>query len=140
MRQSCERIATVLGLREGSGAAPTHNLQQVRVSAVHHESNSPVRETINNYSVPKYAPMPGNAASRNQRGEDGQPSGYKSLREKSPQRDNTYAPDANPVGAKNTSTMVRQSLLDLKERLGQVRREKDAMDRSLHLFDAHNKK
>ena len=32
--------------------------------------------------------------------------------------------------------MVRQSLLDLKERLGQVRREKDAMDKSLFMYDA----
>ena len=33
--------------------------------------------------------------------------------------------------------MVRQSLLDLKERLGQVRRDKDAMDRSLFNFDGN---
>lgn len=35
-------------------------------------------------------------------------------------------------------SMVRQSLLDLKERLGQVRREKDALDRSLFMFDKEN--
>lgn len=32
-------------------------------------------------------------------------------------------------------SMVRQSLLDLKERLGQVRREKDAMEKSFLLYD-----
>lgn len=38
MRQSCERIATVLGLREGGGAAAP-----VDRSSVIHDSNSPVR-------------------------------------------------------------------------------------------------
>lgn len=34
--------------------------------------------------------------------------------------------------------MVRQSLLDLKERLGAVRREKEALDKSLIMFDGQN--
>ena len=79
-------------------------MQQVRASALH-ESNSPVRET-NDYSISNYASMPVNAK-RNQRGEDGQPSaysGYKSLREKSPQRDHaSAAPDESTGRARNTS-------------------------------------
>ena len=31
--------------------------------------------------------------------------------------------------------MVKKSLVDLKERLGKVRREKDAMEKSLFMYD-----
>ena len=44
---------------------------------------------------------------------------------------NNNQADADATATKFASSMVRQSLLDLKERLGQVRREKDAMERSL---------
>ena len=81
-----------------------NNVQQVRASTLH-ESNSPVRET-HDYSVSNYASVPVHAK-RNHRAEDGQPSGYsgyKSLREKSPQRDQTSAAREESTGrAKNTS-------------------------------------
>ena len=32
-------------------------------------------------------------------------------------------------------SMVKKSLVDLKERLGKVRREKDAMEKSLFMYD-----
>lgn len=66
MKKSCERIAQVLGIKD------THNL--------------PERSILNE---PKYSQMENPSKVRAQNStkeEDGQPSGYKSLREKSPAR------------------------------------------------------
>ena len=109
MRQSCDRIAAVLGIREASGQQrPSSNKR----SAAPRDSKSPPRPAMTNFAAvasSDYASMP-TQLSRIPRGDDGQPSAYKSLREKSPGNGGNYstaAVETNTPGlAKNTSVSL----------------------------------
>ena len=104
MKKSCERIAAVLGLRESSndpmggkrGSNPGSNPgATLSVHKGHDYHFNPVSE----YGPPE----PSNNATNMGKSGDGQPSGYKSLREKSPVRKSPVKGGTNATANNETA-------------------------------------
>ena len=82
MKKSCERIAAVLGIKEGTdGRVVRRSIEKSIPNTIH-------KGEVQIIDVNRYPNMnnPSGVRGMSTREEDGQPSGYKSLREKSPVR------------------------------------------------------
>ena len=92
MKKSCERIAAVLGIKEGTdGRIIRRSIEKSIPNTIH-------KSDVQTSDVNRYTNMnnPSGVRGISTREEDGQPSGYKSLREKSPVRKSKSPPKKSP--------------------------------------------
>jgi hypothetical protein len=92
MKKSCERIAAVLGIKEGTDGRIIRRSIEKSIPNTIHKSDVQISD------VNRYTNMnnPSGVRGISTREEDGQPSGYKSLREKSPVRKSKSPPKKSP--------------------------------------------
>lgn len=124
MKASCDRIAKVLGLDQKQFFEGSGNPAEEPVTV-------PVQRSVSrDRSREPREPRERSVPSANRRDE------YHSVRQKSPHA--RQENEADPSVTKYTANVVKQSLGDLKERLMNIRREKQQMDATLCDYSTNN--